>query len=146
MVWLYEDFDDSLFDFTLAYAGCMGITGIEDAEITGYHVDVARRLFAEEGDVTGRIVGFGHSLAVGGIAPSDAFPAFDAELDVDVASVSLQTGLLTGFAGRLLYIDVQSVTVQFDFAWPELFQVMALEVVESLLEKRVQAFVDTAVG
>lgn len=138
---LQEHFDDEFALGAIAYERSMGVFGVDDKELTGLYQRPCRLGIGVEGKV---VLLVERSLALShprNVFAGDEFCLGEGDVDVDVLAVCFQLG--TGGRDKLgvHHVDEQVGTVQFYAAGRNLAEVVGLDVVKHLLEKRMQSLV-----
>ena len=138
---LHQDLHDKLTLRPFAYERSMGVFGIDDKELSGLYQRPCGLGIGVEGKV---VLLVERSLALsysGDVFASDEFCLGEGNVDVDVLAVGFQLG--TGGRDKLgiHHVDEQVGTVQFYTAGRNLAEIIGLDVVKHLLEKRMQSLV-----
>ena len=119
----------------------MSILGVDDEKLSGLYQRPCRLRVGVEGKV---VLLVERSLALsysGDVFASDEFCLGEGNVDVDVLAVGFQLGIGGRDKLGIHHVDEQVGTVQFYAAGRNLAEVVGLDVVKHLLEKRMQALV-----
>ena len=142
---LQEHFDDEFALGTIAYEGGMSILGIDDKELSGLY----QRPYGLGIGVEGKVVLLvERSLALShprNVFAGDEFCLGEGDVDIDVLAVGFQLGIGGRDKLGVHHVDEQVGTVQFYAAGRNLAEVVGLDVVKHLLEKRMQSLVEGTV-
>lgn len=137
----HQDLHDKLTLRPFAYERSMGVFGIDDKELSGLYQRPCGLGIGVEGKVVLLVEG---SLALSYpryVFACDEFCLGEGNMDVDILTVGFQLG--TGGRDKfgVYYVDEQVGTVQFYTAGRNLAEIVGLDVVKNLLEKRMQSLV-----
>lgn len=138
---LHQDLHDKLTLRPFAYERSMGVFGIDDKELTGLYQRPCGLGIGVEGKVVLLVKGRFALSHPRDVFASDEFRLGKRDVNVNVLAVCFQLG--TGGRDELgiHHVDEQVGAVQLYTAGRNLAEVVGLDVVKNLLEKRMQSLV-----
>ena len=142
---LHQDLHDKLTLRPFAYERSMGILGIDDKELSGLYQRPCRLGIGVEGKIVLLVKGRFALSHPRDMFACDEFCLGEGNMDVDILTVGFQLG--TGGRDKfgVHHVDEQVGAVQLYTAGRNLAEVIGLDVVKHLLEKRMQSLVEGTV-